>query len=90
VSEIAVHNDRDFSRRRLTDLLDRHAWDTAAAAEELAVTRKTIYARLQRLGNAIPNRYRRRTTPETGGASLMEAKIHQIHRACGESGESPR
>jgi DNA-binding NtrC family response regulator len=81
----ALNDDRDFSRRRLIEILDRHDWNTSAAAAELRVTRKTVYARLQRFGIGIPNRYRRR--------SAHAVVIHEIHResraTAGESRESP-
>ncbi|HKG90957.1 MAG TPA: sigma-54 dependent transcriptional regulator [Gemmatimonadaceae bacterium] len=52
----------DFERRRLTEVLARHGWDTAAVAAELGVTRKTVYRRIHRLGLAIPDKYHRRRT----------------------------
>ena len=48
------------ARTQLIDALERHAWDTAAAARELDVTRNTVYARLRRFGIEIPRRYHRR------------------------------
>jgi DNA-binding NtrC family response regulator len=78
----ALSDDRDFSRRRLIEILDRHDWNTSAAAAELRVTRKTVYARLQRFGIGIPNRYQRR------GANAVA--IHEIHRESQATGSESR
>ena len=84
--------DEDFSGRRLVEVLERHCWDTVAAADELEVTRKTIYARLQRLGIEIPGRYQRRRACAADAPPRGDGKIHKIHRESAqihrESGES--
>jgi len=38
------------SRSRLVEVLLRHSWDTQAAADELGVTRKTVYERMKKAG----------------------------------------
>ena len=38
------------SRSRLVECLLRHSWDTQAAADELGVTRKTVYERMKKAG----------------------------------------
>ncbi len=63
---------RGFLRRRMVDLLERHSWNTITAAVELKVTRKTVYARLQRLAIAIPDRYRRRVDGRVGDRGLTD------------------
>lgn len=53
-------------------VLERHGWDTTCAAAELGVTRKTIYARIQRLGLRIPKRHARRDRAMTGRLMVAE------------------
>lgn len=50
----------DLRIRALVRLLESVNWDTAAAAKQLGVTRKTIYARLQKFGLEIPRKHQRR------------------------------
>lgn len=47
----------DPERQLLVDALMRHSWDAQAVAQELGVTRKTIYARMKRL--RLPTRRQR-------------------------------
>ena len=41
-------------------VLERNGWDTVRAAEELGLSRQTIYKRIRRLGLVIPEKYRRK------------------------------
>lgn len=50
----------EFTRRRLLELLDRHAWDTAAVARALGIDRTTVYRRMRRLRIENAEPYRRR------------------------------
>lgn len=51
-------------RQALVQCLERHGWHVPSVAREIGVTKKTVYARIQRLGISIPGRYRRRAPPE--------------------------
>jgi DNA-binding NtrC family response regulator len=46
--------------RELQYVLETNAWDIRRTAQELGVTRKTVYTRIQRLGIRIPGKFRRR------------------------------
>jgi DNA-binding NtrC family response regulator len=43
-----------FPERRLRELLEECAWDTARAASELGVHRATVYRRMERMGIVVP------------------------------------
>lgn len=47
----------DLERQLMVDALMRHGWDAQAVAQELGVTRKTVYARMKRL--RLPTRRQR-------------------------------
>lgn len=51
---------RPGEARELFAILERLRWDTGQVAQDLGVSRKTIYARIQRLGLAIPGKFHRR------------------------------
>lgn len=53
----------EFARRRLLEVLERCAWDTARAAAELGVHRATVYRRMRRRGIFVPS------AASTGGDS---------------------
>ena len=50
----------DIRIHEFVKLLESVQWDTATAAARLGVTRKTIYARLQKYGLEIPGKHQRR------------------------------
>jgi two-component system response regulator HydG len=50
-------------RSALVEVLVEHAWDTSAAARALGVSRKTVYARIQRWRIEIPQKHHRRSMP---------------------------
>ena len=43
---------RSLARQKMVECLMRHAWDTRAVANELSVSRKTVYERMKRAGIA--------------------------------------
>jgi DNA-binding NtrC family response regulator len=56
------HRRRSEEVQKLLTVLTEVDWDIAMAAFRLEVTKKTIYARLQRYNVSIPNRHMRRST----------------------------
>ena len=60
----------DQERRALVQCLERHGWHVPSVARELGVTRKTVYARIQRFGVEIPGRYQRRLPPAPSSLEL--------------------
>lgn len=50
-------------RESLLNCLCRHGWHMPSVARELGVTKKTVYARIQRHRIVIPGRHRRRQPP---------------------------
>lgn len=59
----SVAREINESRDELVAVLDRCGWHVPSAAATLRVTKKTIYARIQRFGIEIPDRYHRREPP---------------------------
>ena len=75
-------------------ILKRAHWDTAQVAEKLAVSRKTIYARIRRLGITIPEKFHRRrvgcvSAAECGGrdADVVEFDARSVSAAVVLGGE---
>lgn len=62
-NDLAGRDSEKEERELLLTCLRKHAWHVASVAQELGVTKKTVYARIQRHGISIPGRYRRRTPP---------------------------
>jgi len=78
---VAVHDQLDLGARRLLDALERSDWDTVKVADELGVTRKTVYARLARLGIPLPRRYRWRTAHDVACDDAATLRVAgEIHR----------
>lgn len=68
-------------QHELLALLERHRGDTLAVSEELGVTRKTVYQRLQRNGLSIRDIRRRYCTLDNEGLSAGErGEIHPDSR----------
>jgi DNA-binding NtrC family response regulator len=68
--------------------LQEAEWDTVRVAAMLHVTRKTVYARIARLGIAIPHKYAKRRA----GPALVRVPDEQLARVQGDRGsgaESP-
>lgn len=57
-------------RELLLECLCRYAWHVPSVAQELGVTKKTVYARIHRHHIRIPGRYRRRTPPDMSTSEL--------------------
>ncbi len=59
-ADVGADSRRSGEVRELVATLNDVEWDIAVAALRLAVTKKTVYARLQKYNIAIPDRYGRR------------------------------
>ena len=64
------HSVLSQERQGLLECLERHGWHIHSVASELRVTKKTVYARIQRFGITIPGRYQRRIPPELRSVEL--------------------
>jgi transcriptional regulator with PAS, ATPase and Fis domain len=71
-SAISVSGQRSTEMLTLVAILNEVDWDISNAALRLDVTKKTVYARLQRYNVAIPKRHGQRSTAseDRGGTSI--------------------
>lgn len=65
---------RSDETRHLTDLLDRHGWNTAVVARHLNVHRATVYRRMERLGIAT-EKWGRRNDPGRATRELAQMRL---------------
>lgn len=61
----------DSHASELLTLLERHSWDTLRVAAELGITRKTVYARIQKYDLLIPAKFTRRAGLRRGESKIL-------------------